>query len=171
MARKPAKSRLYVRKKRGEAKFIEQNAGLIRNVAKENGLAEYSPLMGDYLKPEITPELIALTRAKLNQVVKLRAAAKKAKKSTNWENMETAIRKYDRVNKTQVWAALMVWLERNPSVNMMQNSKKVSVLSQTAKRMILAADQKAGRFPNRHDINGYGSAAPAASMNSLHKFK
>lgn len=171
MARKPAKSRLHVKKKRGEAKFIEQNAGLIRNVAKDNGLCTYSVEMGDYLKPEITPELIALTKQKLNDVVKLRSADKQKKKPTNWENMEAAIRKYDRVNKTMVWGALMIWLERNPSVNMMQNSKKVSILSKTAKNMILSADRKAGRFPNRNDINGYGSAAPAASMNSLHKFK
>lgn len=171
MARKPAKSRVYTKKKRGDAKFIEQNAGLIRNVAKDNGLCEYSREMGDYLKPEITPELIALTKQKLNDVVKLRSAEKQKKKQTNWERMEFEIRKYDRVNKTQVWEALMVWLERNPSVKEMQNSKKVSVLSQAAKRMILASDKKAGRFPNRHDINGYGSAAPAASMNTVHKFK
>ncbi|MGL4997615.1 MAG: hypothetical protein ACRC5T_01300 [Cetobacterium sp.] len=171
MARKPAKARLHVKKKRGDAKFIEQNAGLIRNVAKENGLCSFSVEMGDYLKPEITPELITLTKQKLNDVVKLRSAEKQKKKPTNWENMEAAIKKYDRTNKTQVWQALMIWLERNPSVNMLQNSKKVSVLSQAAKRMILASDQKAGRFPNRNDINGYGSAAPAATINMVHKFK
>lgn len=176
MARKPAKSRVFVSKKRGEAKFIEQNSGLIRNVAKENGLCSYSVEVGDYLKPEITPELIALTKQKKVEVVKLKVAENRV---TPWDQFRNLIQKVDRIQGTQVWTGLMIWMKQNPTVGKLNNTKRLTVLKGVAKKMMVEA-LKSDKiflptekvvFLNRNDINDYVSGAPSAKPNTVHKFK
>lgn len=176
MARKPAKSRAFVKKKRGDAKFIADNAGLIRNVAKENGLAVFSHEVGDYLKPEITPELITLTKQKKVEVVKLRAAENRV---TPWDQFRNLIQKVDRIQGTQVWTALMVWMKQNPAVGKLNNTKRLTVLKGVAKKMMVEAlksdkiflPQEKVVFLNRNDINDFGKGAPSAQPNTVHKFK
>lgn len=171
MARKK-KVRQFERKARGDKKFDRENALLIRNVAKENELAEWSHHSGDYVVNKITPELRELTKQKQQDIAALK---RKKKPVSHWLMLENKIRHYDKVNKTQVWDALKVWIKQNPSVDALRGRNKVDAVAKAAAKMIKHMDIKLGLvspyFPNKNDINTYGKTGPSASMKNLTKFQ
>lgn len=150
MSKKP-KVRVFTKKKRGHKKFLADNMNLIRNEAQQNGLLEFDKARMGYVFPKVpTPEMVQLAvdakaRAKAISRGTTPKSTSYTKRATDWTRLWSALDLYDRANQSTVTAALRLWLELNPSVRELNNTKRNAALRDAATNMIKHLDAKAGR--------------------------
>lgn len=156
MTDKKPQARVFIKKKRGDKKFVADHHNLIRNVAQDAGLLEYDHGRMGYVMPKVvTSEMIQLAKdAKSRASVKvssptsysiLRGEFKGAKRASDWTLFWAALDLYDRANKGTVTVAMRAWLVANPAVRSLNNTKRMAALRDAASKMIAFLDNKAGR--------------------------